>query len=410
MSGKPHGTGRTAFDRWFRYPAGFNQDVLALSRDLLRLRRGELVCDPFAGVGSTGTFLTSSAIDFVGIEAHPLISELASLKFAESPDVQRLRSVARDIVGAPISSDISGEHLLIQRSFTPASLMGLVALREAVKTAPADVRPYLKWALLGSLRECASVRVGWPYQQPGVARKPRMVDPQRAFLRRIEWIAEDSEIPHSGSGRVVNGDSRTPLAWRRATSERTPDGILTSPPYLNNFDYADATRLELYFWGYAENWGEMVRRFRSKMMIATTQQTSVGRAKRASSSLRRLSPQTADEVDLLTQRLSEQRSARARGKEYDRVLPAYFADMARVFSQAVMSVRPGAPVLVVIGDSAPYGTYIDTPRLLTNLAVEVGFTAKKPIRLRARGERWVTNGSRHKVPLREDLVILAAPK
>ena len=43
------------------------------------------------------------------------------------------------------------------------------------------------------------------------------------------------------------GDSRVPEAWE-SIAPGTAKGCVSSPPYLNNFDYADATRLELYFW------------------------------------------------------------------------------------------------------------------------------------------------------------------
>lgn len=42
------------------------------------------------------------------------------------------------------------------------------------------------------------------------------------------------------------------------------DLVITSPPYPSNYDYADATRLEMTFWREIETWGELqgsVRRF-----------------------------------------------------------------------------------------------------------------------------------------------------
>src|SRR5207253_1288413 len=122
-------------------------------------------------------------------------------------------------------------------------------------------RLHLKWSLLGTLRECAVVKVGWPYQRPGVARVPRQGDADRAFVRRARWMAEDlAATPAPSAAAVHHGDARMSVAWAAALDGRVAQGVVSSPPYLNNFDYADATRLELYFWGVARSWRDMTER------------------------------------------------------------------------------------------------------------------------------------------------------
>ena len=45
---------------------------------------------------------------------------------------------------------------------------------------------------------------------------------------------------------------------------------ITSPPYLNNFDFAEMTRMELYFWRYAGSWNEITERVRRRLIVNTT--------------------------------------------------------------------------------------------------------------------------------------------
>ena len=47
--------------------------------------------------------------------------------------------------------------------------------------------------------------------------------------------------------------------------------------------------------------------------------------------------------------------------------------------------KPGAPVIMVLGDSAPYGVYVDTPALIGRLALDCGFTRYECLTLRERG-------------------------
>ena len=310
---------------------------------------------------------------------------------------------------ANASGDVSLEHPLVRRSFHDEGLKHLVELRDEIQRTDTVTQPYLKWALLGALRECASVKVGWPYQRPAIASRPRFTKPKRAFARRIKWICEDLENRPESRGRVVHGDSRKLMAWRKALMGRTPGAILTSPPYLNNFDYADATRLELYFWRDASSWAEMVQRVRSGMIISTTQQSSVRAAQAGFRNLKRLCPTSAERIELITTCLRGARKARGRGKEYDRAVPAYFSDMSLIFRSIAAVCEPKTPLILVVGDSAPYGIYIDTPEILTRIANEMGFSEQQTETVRLRGSRWIANGSRHQVPLREDLIFLQSP-
>ena len=50
------------------------------------------------------------------------------------------------------------------------------------------------------------------------------------------------------------------------------DFAFTSPPYLNNYDYADRARLELYFLGWASSWDEISDKIRKKLIVSCSHQ------------------------------------------------------------------------------------------------------------------------------------------
>ncbi len=216
-------------------------------------------------------------------------------------------------------------------------------------------------------------------------------------------MVEDLSGDQGPVGRVVQGDSRSAATWELAAENERFDASLTSPPYLNNFDYADATRLELYFIGIASSWAEMCSSVRSDMVIATTQQSSVSSARSALDRLEQY-PSIYADVERLTKSLKEQRDQRTRGKEYNQVLPVYFDDLARVLGHLHSHTKSGAVSAWIVGDSAPYGIYVDTPKLIAALATDLGFVPLSDITVRSRGMRWRTNGTRHQVPLTERLI------
>ena len=403
--GSVYGTSRSVpFDRWFRYPAGFSADALDAAVSAANLAPKSRVIDPFCGAATVARALVPSQ-QFVGIEAHPLIADLGRLKLAVPPaPIDEFRRAANTIVDQAGPGNGAAEHELVIRCFDPIVLNQLVALRDALPQR-SPWRAHLVWALLGTLRDVASVSVGWPYQRPGRARAAPYRDPAARFLSRVDRMSADLRAQRpSGLGRVVRGDSRKADAWRRAKRSEMFDGCITSPPYLNNFDYADATRLELFFSKRVSSWSEMCSHARADMVVATTQQSRRGLARSSAQFLSRRVPKTSERLLGLTTRLETERALRTRGKEYDQVLPAYFAGITKVLAHLRDSLTPRGMCAFVVGDSAPYGVPIDTPALIGQLAEELGFELIDDQLLRTRGTRWRTNGQRHQIALSERLV------
>jgi hypothetical protein len=244
------------------------------------------------------------------------------------------------------------------------------------------------------------------------SRTPPYTDVAKRFATRVGWIADDLETRGEHPEAVVlHGDSGDPTSWsspQRASLTEKGTVALTSPPYLNNFDYADATRLEMFFWGRNATWREMVEDVRSEMLTATTQQTSVLDTETSLSSLANW-PTTYSRVQRLTAALERERLHRRAGKAYDRVLPSYMTGILSVLTQLKANLEPGSWTGWVVGDSAPYGVYIDTPELIRGAAHELGYDGDDSVRLRERGLRWRTNGTRHQVSLDERLIWIRTP-
>ena len=154
----------------------------------------------------------------------------------------------------------------------------------------------------------------------------------------------------------------------------------------------------------------MCREVRSDMLTATTQQSSVKEMTAAIAKLRRRASGPSgpvEEILELVESITEAKRRRERrSKEYDQVAPAYFLAMWDVLQNLNDHLAPGGTALWLVGDSAPYGVYIDTPRLIGDLAVQIGFDFAEDVSLRVRGNRWGQNSDRHKVPLAERLIVL----
>jgi hypothetical protein len=141
------------------------------------------------------------------------------------------------------------------------------------------------------------------------------------------------------------------------------------------------------------------------MIVATTQQSRVQAGRDALDALSCYGT-VGSQIEGLTRRLATQKKERKRGKEYDQVVPSYFLGVSQVLENLTHALRPGAPVVWLVGDSAPYGVYIDTPAIIGRLASEHGLALEQDMLLRHRGNRWAGNATRHQEKLSERLLLL----
>lgn len=204
--------------------------------------------------------------------------------------------------------------------------------------------------------------------------------------------------------QIINGDSRNTV---EQIADNSADHIFTSPPYLNNFDYADRTRLELYFMGEAKNWGDISDQVRTKLMTSATTQINRGDSKYQF--LEGFKFECPDQFSFLSHavnQLSELRLTKGGKKSYDLMTVGYFNDIYQIVKDNFRILRPGSKALYILGDSAPYGVHIPTDELIGQIGVAIGFNNYKIQILRERGGKWEKNPQRHNVMLRESVVIL----
>jgi hypothetical protein len=178
--------------------------------------------------------------------------------------------------------------------------------------------------------------------------------------------------------------------------------IVTSPPYANNFDYADFTRLEMSFFLEVRGWGDLQRAARYSLVRSCTQHVAALPHTLPelleSRELRPLLP----EISEVCQKLTAIKSTRGGKKPYDLMVASYFADLAVIWRNIRRWSAPNARVCFVIGDSAPYGVHVPVERWLGLLAQDAGFSTWHFEKLRDRNTKW--KNRKHRVPLHEGLL------
>jgi len=175
--------------------------------------------------------------------------------------------------------------------------------------------------------------------------------------------------------------------------------VITSPPYPNNYDYADATRLEMTFWDEIETWGDLQHTVRHRLIRSCSQHAAAEKL-----SLDRLlsDPIIApirDDLRKVCTALEEIRETKGGKKTYHTMVAAYFVDLANVWRALRPLCTDAAEACFVIGDSAPYGVHVPVEQWLGHLAIASGFRSFRFEKLRDRNLKW--KNRKHRVPLKE---------
>jgi DNA modification methylase len=391
--------------RWFRYSAGFSaewvkQEILDKSKDT-----AINVLDPFAGSGTTMLAAESVKIKAVGFEAHPFIYRVAKAKLGWNVDIQQLKEIYRDILKKAREEIIESKRFevpLLKKCFTSESLSKLDSLKNIYLSEFDNGNPETEIIWLGItsiIRACSTAGTAqWQYVLPN-QKKSKVLDPFEAFPLKMEQMIEDiTYAKHNNwmsNSEIINTDARDP----KYKAIELFDLIITSPPYPNNYDYADATRLEMTFWGEIQSWGDIHSAVRQYLLRSCSQHSAKDKLQLDELLQNEVLLPIKDEITESCKELEKIRLTKGGKKTYHTMASAYFTDLANVFYALRPLCKKGGTMCFVIGDSAPYGVYLAVDKWLGELALSAGFKSYSFEKIRDRNIKW--KNRKHRVPLHE---------
>src|SRR5258708_14232860 len=223
-----------------------------------------------------------------------------------------------------------------------------------------------------------------------------------AFEVRVADIAEDLVLaPDVGSRATIRlGDAR-----RKAPAEGFKLCV-TSPPYLNSFDYTDVYRPELFLGGWVTDMAGL-RRLRLRTI------RSRGQVKRNDPKTDGFGAQYTESVKRLGRRKSGLWNARI-----PLMVQAYFEDMKVVLTNLRKAAAPNASTWMVVSTSAYAGVEIPVDLILADIGSTCGWYLREVSVIRylgqVAGQQWkklASQDSENLPHLRESLIIFdAAPR
>ena len=393
--------------RWFRYTAGFSAQWAEKTIEEYRTKvpaGGRFqVLDPFAGSGTTLLSCDRLGVTSYGFESQPLIYQIASGKLLWASDPDAFRMMAEDVLASARRAPSKVEEYpdIVNRCYDEENLKEIDSLKKALQARRDGSQAYsLTWLAFVSMLRASSHAgtAAWQYVLPN-KKKVRVLSAFEAFSRQVSMMYEDMRVFQSvqaqSGATLLQQDARRPSPLASGSI----DLVITSPPYANNYDYADATRLELCVLGEIHSWGELQGKIRQGLVRSCTQMVSKERKDTYSYLRDPLLLPIYPEILSICENLEQEKERHGGKKNYHTMIALYFLDLAQVWQELRRVCRAGADVCFVIGDSAPYGIYVPVDRWLGELALAAGFQSYTFEKTRDRNVKW--KNRKHRVPLKE---------
>jgi hypothetical protein len=399
--------------RWYFVKEGFSPKLIEQAVATDGVLKGELLFDPFSGSGTAALTGALGGLKVYASEINPFLGFLSATKLTHTKPAafkneigKLLRATKRSIPSTLEGySTFTGPNRWDRWFFPTDVLRSFEAGRQALYRSHPESRNLLRLALLGAIMDCCNAnRDGKCLRYPKEWKQHQSTpeDFRKRLEERAEVITHDLDaapLAHSVS-RITQGDARVLLKRRWRERFRL---CITSPPYLNSFDYSDVYRPELFL-------GRFVRSNKSLMKIRVRTVRSHVQARWDDPVREDFGTLYADCMVLLQDHAEQLWNPRI-----PIMVQAYFEDMEDILKGLRRRALDNASLWLVVSTSAYGGVEIPVDLILAELGQRNGWFLREVgvlryLRSSSQHVEHVTDENRKSVPLRESVVIFDASK
>lgn len=364
--------------RWYLYKEGFSPSLVQHAIDNMDFDQSkDVIMDPFNGSGTVTLFASLSNYKSIGYEVNPFsefISKAKQINFDRKTS-QEYKAHSNKILQAikkgkksPLTqfstfSELSGQAKWLFNSDVLNGFEGGVNYLNQIQNK--SIRDILKLSLINSVMDnCNAKKDGkcLRYKQKWDSLNLNKYTLIESFKINNEVFLNDicsSEIVEKS--RIFLGDSRK-LIQQKGHKFKL---CITSPPYLNSFDYTDVYRPELFLGGFISD-AEQLYNLRFRTIRSHI------RMKGTNPSYRSFGPI----YERILQDINEKKSLLWHSK-IPLMIEAYFEDMEIILKSLLQKAEQQAQLWLIVGNSAYANTVIPTDLILAEIGTKAGWYLKE---------------------------------
>ena len=341
------------------YPAKFRAFLVSKSLEYAR-REGvkvRSIADIFCGCGTTALEAKRFKIEFWGCDINPVATLIAKVK-SEQYNQSILEKYFTRILGAYSTQSIGiPEHYMLDERlnywFSKAQISDLYKLLSLIR----DVVPKGKYR---SFFLCAFSNILKPTSRWLTKSIKPQVDPikipekvKNAFEKQYHFMLRANQesigiYTSKIKARIVNKNF-----FKVAIDEPFVDLLITSPPYVTSYEYADLHQLSTLWLGYTNDYRRLRKgtigslHFLNDMKVEVNSLNEIG-------------------LDIYYKMYKIDRTKA-------KSIAKYFLDIKNAIDKAYFILNPGALAVVIIGNTKYINIEVDNAKFLASCMLTTGF-------------------------------------
>ena len=387
--------------RWYSYKEGFSPDLVQLAIESTSTSKKDLIIDPFNGSGVVTLYASMNGYTAKGIEVNPFASFMAQTKQLNTKlslfdkqysllleTIQKCKFVSSLINYSTFSEGKNKEKWLFNKGVLNSFESGWRMI-----CANSNYNQILKLALIASALDncnavkdgkCLKYRVNW--KEKGF-NKDTFISSLKGRVKAIREDIINTKIQKQAT--IITGDSR--ILTKNSTSKKFKLCI-TSPPYLNSFDYTDVYRPELFLGEFIKSSDELYNQ-RKKTIRSHVE---IKLEKPTDSDLGSIFHNTYAEICSHSQKMWS--------NQLPIMIHAYFEDMKLILNNLFKQGGQNSELWLVVSTSAYCGIEIPVDLIIGEIGARLGWFLDEIKVLRYINKRKSKN-SPNISELRESLII-----
>ena len=357
----------TAFTHdYHRYPAKFIPQIVRKLIEDYAPSGTQVVCDPFGGCGTTLVEAKLLGHKSIGFDINPvakLITQTKTTAIKPRTLANNRNKFLKYYENAP--SVLYNHHQRINYWFDESTIQELDKIYFAIKKIKNhNVRRFFLCSFSHNLKNCSR----WLMKsiKPTIDKDKILPNPKETFLRHLDSMIKKNERFYSTL--VQSGYINTPAKmYRRDSTKKLPieteviDLIITSPPYVTSYEYADLHQLSLLWFGddpkHFKKWHHFSNGFidfRRNFIGTSSKEKKSGDFNSA------IAKQIVDDLIQVERPLAVD-------------VANYFLDMKRVFTEMYRILKTGGKACTIIGNTSLRGVEILNAQVAAEQMQAAGF-------------------------------------
>lgn len=289
---------------WLKYKEGFSADLVNALLDEMNVPKNGTILDPFFCSGTTGIVCQMRGLNCIGYDIMPISSvSIKAKSFVMDYDMEELEALLKEVRNLSVPNDYNKKTdyvKITEGAYPPENEIFIKYISDWRDKSDysEQVKNLLTLCIVNSLERCSYTTksgqyLGWDYRSPKVIKankerkahgkkllpkkvdRKKIVNAQRLITEELEHVISEIKLIQKNNTKYdasrIKYVQNTVLKELPLLKDNSINGVITSPPYCNRYDYTRTYALELVYLGLGE---QEIKDMRQTLLSCTVESKS----------------------------------------------------------------------------------------------------------------------------------------